>query len=284
LNYKNPHLSPFHEFQRWKLHPKIRRYLEGGKRIGYGARAVNKGGLQSLPKLAFPGGMLVGCSAGFLNGAKIKGAHTAIKTGMLAAESVQKALASEDVAAAELSDFEASVKTSWVYKELHKGRNFGPGLHKLGNFWGAVFAFIDQNVFFGNLPFTWRNSVPDHESLDKASDAKVIDYSKPDGILTFDRLSSVFLSSTNHEEDQPSHLRLKDASIPIAFNLPEFDEPAQRYCPAGVYEVVEEGGEKKFQINAQNCVHCKTCDIKDPQQNIVWTVPEGGGGPNYSSM
>jgi electron-transferring-flavoprotein dehydrogenase len=197
---------------------------------------------------------------------------------------VQKALASEDAAVAELSDFEASVKTSWVYKELHKGRNFGPGLHKLGNFWGAVFAFIDQNVFFGNLPFTWRNTVPDHESLDKASDAKVIDYSKPDGILTFDRLSSVFLSSTNHEEDQPSHLRLKDASIPIAFNLPEFDEPAQRYCPAGVYEVVEEGGEKKFQINAQNCVHCKTCDIKDPQQNIVWTVPEGGGGPNYSSM
>jgi len=284
LNYKNPHLSPFEEFNRWKTHPKIRRYLEGGKRIGYGARAVNKGGLQSLPKLAFPGGMLTGCSAGFLNGAKIKGAHTAIKTGMLAAESVQKALATGDGAPAELSDFEQSVKVSWAYKELHKSRNFGPGLHKFGTFWGAAFAFIDQNIFFGKLPFTWHNTTPDHESLDKASDSKVIEYPKPDGKLTFDRLSSVFLSSTNHEEDQPSHLKLNDESIPISFNLPEFAEPAQRYCPAGVYEIVEEGGEKKFQINAQNCVHCKTCDIKDPKQNIVWTVPEGGGGPNYSNM
>jgi electron-transferring-flavoprotein dehydrogenase len=284
LNYKNPHLDPFEEFQRWKLHPKIRRYLDGGKRIAYGARAVNKGGLQSLPKLGFPGGLLVGCSAGFLNGAKIKGAHTAIKTGMLAAESVQKALASGADAPAELADFEVSVKSSWVYRELHKSRNFGPGLHKLGNFWGAAFAFIDQNIFFGKLPFTWRNTDPDHESLDNASDAKIIEYPKPDGKLTFDRLSSVFLSSTNHEEDQPSHLKLKDDSIPLSFNLPTFDEPAQRYCPAGVYEIVEEGGEKKFQINAQNCVHCKTCDIKDPKQNIVWTVPEGGGGPNYSNM
>ncbi len=284
LNYKNPHLSPFAEFQRWKQHPKIRRYLEGGKRIAYGARAVNKGGLQSLPKLTFPGGMLVGCSAGFLNGAKIKGAHTAIKTGMLAAESVQKALAAGESAAAELTDFEPNVKASWVYKELHKGRNFGPGLHKFGNFWGAAFAFIDQNIFFGKLPFTWHNTQPDHESLSKASDAQVIDYPKPDGKLSFDRLSSVFLSSTNHEEDQPSHLKLKDDSIPLSFNLPEFDEPAQRYCPAGVYEIVEESGEKQFRINAQNCVHCKTCDIKDPKQNIVWTVPEGGGGPNYSNM
>jgi len=284
LNYKNPHLAPFDEFQRWKLHPKIRRYLEGGKRIAYGARAVNKGGIQSLPKLAFPGGMLVGCGAGFLNGVKIKGAHTAIKTGMLAAESVQKALAAGDSAAAELVDFDANVKASWAYKEMHKGRNFGPGLHKLGSFWGAAFAFIDQNIFFGKLPFTWRNPDPDHESLVKASDAKVIDYPKPDGKLTFDRLSSVFLSSTNHEEDQPSHLKLKDESIPISYNLPEFDEPAQRYCPAGVYEIVEEGGEKKFEISAGNCVHCKTCDIKDPKQNIIWTVPEGGGGPNYSNM
>ena len=283
LNYKNPYLGPFDEFQRWKLHPKIRRYLEGGKRIAYGARAVNKGGIQSLPKLAFPGGMLVGCGAGFLNGVKIKGAHTAIKTGMLAAESVQKALAAGG-AAAELVDFEDNVKASWAYKEMHKGRNFGPGLHKLGSFWGAAFAFIDQNIFFGKLPFTWHNPDPDHESLVKASDAKVIDYPKPDGKLTFDRLSSVFLSSTHHEEDQPSHLKLKDESIPISYNLPEFDEPAQRYCPAGVYEVVEEGGEKKFEINAANCVHCKTCDIKDPRQNIVWTVPEGGGGPNYSNM
>ena len=284
LNYKNPHMSPFDEFQRWKLHPKIMRYLEGGKRIAYGARAVNKGGIQSLPKLAFPGGMLVGCGAGFLNGVKIKGAHTAIKTGMLAAESVQKALAQGDAAAAELSDFDEDVKASWAYKEMYAGRNFGPGLHKLGSFWGAAFAFIDQNIFFGKLPFTWRNTEPDHESLVKASEAKVIDYPKPDGKLTFDRLSSVFLSSTNHEEDQPSHLKLKDESIPVSYNLPEFDEPAQRYCPAGVYEVVEEGGEKKFEISPANCVHCKTCEIKDPKQNIVWTVPEGGGGPNYSNM
>ncbi len=284
LNYKNPHLAPFDEFQRWKLHPKIRRYLDGGERVAYGARAVNKGGYQSLPKLTFPGGMLVGCGAGFLNGVKIKGAHTAIKTGMLAAESVQKALASGDAAAAELTDFEENVKASWAYKELYKGRNFGPGLHKFGSFWGAAFAFIDQNIFFGKLPFTWRNTEPDHESLAKASESKVIEYPKPDGTITFDRLSSVFLSSTNHEEDQPSHLQLKDDSIPLSFNLPEFDEPAQRYCPAGVYEVVEEGGEKVFKISAANCVHCKTCDIKDPKQNIVWTVPEGGGGPNYSNM
>ncbi len=284
LSYKNPHLSPFDEFQRWKLHPKVRRYLEGGKRVSYGARAVNKGGMQSLPKLTFPGGMLTGCAAGFLNGVKIKGAHTAIKTGMLAAESVQNALSQGDDAAAELTDFEVNVKASWAYKELHKGRNFGPGLHKFGSFWGAAFAFIDQNIFFGKLPFTWRNTNADHESLTKASEAKVIEYPKPDGKLTFDRLSSVFLSSTNHEEDQPSHLQLKDSSIPLARNLPEFDEPAQRYCPAGVYEIVEKGGEKEFQINAQNCVHCKTCDIKDPAQNIVWAVPEGGGGPNYSNM
>ena len=284
LNYKNPHLSTFDEFQRWKTHPQIRRYLEGGKRIGYGARAVNKGGLQSLPKLAFPGGMLVGCGAGFLNGVKIKGIHTAIKTGMLAAESIHKALSAGDAGQSELADYEASVNASWVHKELHRGRNFGPGLHKLGVFFGAVFAFIDQNIFFGKLPFTWHNKDPDHESLDKASDAKVIEYPKPDGVITFDKLSSVFLSNTNHEEDQPSHLKLKDESIPIAYNLPEFDEPAQRYCPAGVYEIVEEGGEKKFQISPANCVHCKTCDIKDPKQNIVWTVPEGTGGPNYANM
>ncbi|MCH7636577.1 MAG: electron transfer flavoprotein-ubiquinone oxidoreductase [Proteobacteria bacterium] len=284
LNYANPHLTPFAEFQRWKQHPKIRQYLEGGKRIAYGARAVNKGGLQSLPKLGFPGGMLVGCDAGFLNGVKIKGAHTAIKTGMLAAESVHKALSSGDTGQSELGDYEQSVKASWVYKELHSGRNFGPALAKLGTFWGAAFTFVDQNIFFGKLPFTWRNTLPDHESLLKASDAPEIEYPKPDGVISFDLLSSVFASSTNHEEDQPSHLKLNDDSVPISFNLPNYDEPAQRYCPAGVYEVVEEGGEKVFQINAQNCVHCKTCDIKDPTQNIVWTVPEGGGGPNYSGM
>jgi len=284
LNYRNPHLSTFDEFQRWKLHPKIRRYLEGGKRIAYGARCVNKGGLQSLPKLAFPGGMLIGCGAGFLNGVKIKGAHTAIKTGMLAAEAIHGAFAAGDAGQSELGAFEASVRSSWVYKELHQGRNFGPGLHKFGTVLGAAFAFIDQNIFFGKLPFTLRNKDPDHESLMKAAEAKPIDYPKPDGVITFDKLSSVYLSNTNHEEDQPCHLRLKDPAIPVAYNLPEYDEPAQRYCPAGVYEIVEEDGQSQFRINAANCVHCKTCDIKDPKQNIVWTVPEGGGGPNYANM
>ncbi len=284
LNYSNPHLSPFHEFQRWKHHPKILQYLEGGKRIAYGARAVNKGGLQSLPKLAFPGGMLVGCDAGFLNGGKIKGAHTAIKTGMLAAESVYQSLRSGDEGYQTLSSYEENVNASWVHDELYKTRNFGPALHKWGTFFGAAFTFIDQNIFRGHLPFTMHNTDPDHESLKKAADSNVIEYPRPDGVISFDRLSSVFLSSTNHEEDQPSHLKLTDASIPISYNLPEFDEPAQRYCPAGVYEVVDVGGEPKFQINAQNCVHCKTCDIKDPKQNIEWTVPEGGGGPNYPGM
>ncbi len=283
LNYTNPHLSPFHEFQRWKEHPKLRAYLEGGKRIAYGARAVNKGGLQSLPKLSFPGGVLVGCDAGFLNGVKIKGAHTAIKTGMLAAESVYAALAGGE-AYSELSSFEEAVRESWVHDELHRARNFGPSLHKLGTFFGAAFTFIDQNIFRGKLPFTLHNRHADHDSLQKASDAKPIDYPRPDGVVSFDLLSSVFLSSTNHEEDQPSHLTLKDESIPIEYNLPEYDEPAQRYCPAGVYEVVVENGQPRFQINAANCVHCKTCDIKDPQQNIVWIVPEGGGGPNYTGM
>jgi electron-transferring-flavoprotein dehydrogenase len=284
LNYRNPHLSPFHEFQRWKQHPKIRQYLEGGKRIAYGARAVNKGGLQSLPKLAFPGGMLTGCDAGFLNSVKIKGAHTAIKTGMLAAEAVNKALASGDAGQGVLEDYEQSVKASWVHEELHRGRNFSPALHKLGTFLAAAFTFVDQNIFFGKLPFTWRNPTPDHEGLADASDANLIDYPRPDGVISFDRMSSVFLSSTNHEEDQPSHLLLKDADVPITINLPKWAEPAQRYCPAGVYEIVEENGEQRFRINAQNCVHCKTCEIKDPSQNIVWTVPEGAGGPNYSGM
>lgn len=284
LNYRNPHLSPYQEFQRWKQHPKIRHYLEGAKRLAYGSRAVNKGGLQSLPRLTFPGGMLTGCDAGFLNGIKIKGAHTAIKTGMLAAESVYEALANGDAGYSDLQGYEAAVRESWVFEELHSARNFGPALHRFGTFFGAAFAFIDQNIFRGKLPFTMRNREPDHESLRKAADAKPIDYPKPDGAISFDRLSSVFLSSTNHEEDQPSHLKLKDPSVPIEYNLPNFDEPAQRYCPAGVYEVVTEGGKPRFQINAQNCVHCKTCDIKDPTQNIVWTVPEGGGGPNYSGM
>jgi electron-transferring-flavoprotein dehydrogenase len=284
LNYTNPHLSPFEEFQRWKQHPKIRQYLDGGKRVAYGARAVNKGGLQSLPKLVFPGGMLVGCGAGFLNTVKIKGAHTAIKTGMLAGESVFDALADGDQGYGALDSFEKSVAGSWVQDEMYRGRNFGPALHKFGNLFGSAFTFIDQNIFRGKLPFTLHDANTDHESLKKASEAKKIDYPKPDGVISFDRLSSVFLSSTNHEEDQPSHLKLKDESIPVAYNLPVFDEPAQRYCPAGVYEIVTENDEPRFQINAANCVHCKTCDIKDPKQNIVWAVPEGGGGPNYPGM
>jgi len=284
LGYRNPHLAPFEEFQRWKQHPRIRHYLEGGKRVSYGARAVNKGGLQSLPKLSFPGGMLVGCDAGFLNGIKIKGTHTAIKTGMLAAESIHEALAAGDEGQNELSSYGEAVNNSWVHDELYRSRNFTPALHKLGTFLGAAFTFVDQNIFRGKLPFTWHYATPDHESLGKADEHPVIEYPKPDGVISFDRLSSVYLSSTNHEEDQPSHLVLKDAAVPIDYNLPNYAEPAQRYCPAGVYEVVEEDGSQRFQINAQNCVHCKTCDIKDPTQNIVWTVPEGGGGPNYSGM
>ena len=283
LNYENPHLSPFGEFQRWKLHPRIRGYLDGGKRIAYGARAVNKGGLQSLPRLTFPGGALVGCDAGFLNGVKIKGAHTAIKSGMLAAESIYPDL-TDEAADPEPTRYQDMVQESWIYDELHRARNFGPGLRKFGTLFGAAFTFVDQNLFRGRLPFTLRNAAPDHESLQRATESKPIEYPKPDGVITFDRLSSVYLSSTNHEEDQPSHLRLKDEAVPVAHNLPIYDEPAQRYCPAGVYEIVDEDGTPRFQINAQNCVHCKTCDIKDPTQNIVWTVPEGGGGPNYSGM
>ena len=283
LNYRNPHLSPFDEFQRWKQHPKIRRYLEGGTRIGYGARAVNKGGLQSLPKLVFPGGLLAGCEAGFLNGAKIKGSHTAMKTGMLAAESVFAGLAGQSPAV--LDRFPAAVEASWVHDELVRARNFGPAQKKFGSFFGAAFAWMDQNVFGGRLPFTLRSPQPDHAGLLTAAEAPRIDYPKPDGKISFDKLSSVFLSSTNHEEDQPCHLQLADPALPVRDNLPVYDEPAQRYCPAGVYEVVSaQDGGSRFQINAQNCVHCKTCDIKDPAQNINWVVPEGGGGPNYSGM
>ena len=283
LNYSNPHLNPFREFQRWKQHPKIRQYLEDGERISYGARAVNKGGLQSLPQLSFPGGLLAGCEAGFLNGAKIKGTHTAMKTGMLAAEAIYAALqsAEDDPSVGGYAD---RVKASWVWQELYSARNFGPAQHKFGNLLGAAFIWLDQNIFRGRMPFTLRNADPDHAALVDADKAHVIGYPAPDGKISFDLLSSVFLSSTNHEEDQPVHLQLADPAVPIEKNLPEFDEPAQRYCPAGVYEIVEEAGEKRFQINAQNCVHCKTCDIKDPAQNINWVVPEGGGGPNYSGM
>jgi len=285
LNYTNPHLNPFEEFQRWKQHPAIRPVLEGGQRVSYGARAVNKGGLQSLPKLVFPGGLLAGCDAGFLNGAKIKGSHTALKTGMLAAEAVFAALKQGDAAPAVLETFESAVRSSWVWRELEEGRNFAPAQKKFGLLLGGAFIWLDQNVFRGRLPFTLRSPVPDHLGMLKASEAPVIAYGKPDGRIGFDRLSSVFLSSTNHDEDQPCHLQLQDPTVPIARNLPVYDEPAQRYCPAGVYEVVQQAdGSSRFQINAQNCVHCKTCDIKDPAENIRWVTPEGGGGPNYSGM
>jgi electron-transferring-flavoprotein dehydrogenase len=283
LSYSNPHLNPFKEFQRWKCHPKIRQYLEGGERVSYGARAVNKGGLQSLPKVSFPGGVLAGCEAGYLNGAKIKGSHTAMKTGMLAAEGVFDALKSEKPDDT-VGGYEQRVKDSWVWKELYAARNFGPAQHKFGNFFGAAFIWLDQNIFRGRLPFTLRNPDPDHAALVPAAKAKPITYPAPDGKISFDLLSSVFLSSTNHTENQPVHLHLADPSVPLEKNLPLYAEPAQRYCPAGVYEIVEEAGNKRFQINSQNCVHCKTCDIKDPAQNINWVVPEGGGGPNYPGM
>ena len=285
LNYSNPHLNPFEEFQRWKQHPVIREVLDGGQRVSYGARAVNKGGLQSLPRLVFPGGLLAGCDAGFLNGVKIKGSHTALKTGMLAAEAVYAALGEGEAAPAVLASFETAVRESWVWQELFEGRNFGPAQKKFGMLLGGAFIWLDQNVFRGRLPFTLHSRTPDRASLRPAGEAHRISYPRPDGRISFDRLSSVFLSSTNHEEDQPCHLQLKGPGLPIASNLPLYDEPAQRYCPAGVYEIVQQdNGSPRFQINAQNCVHCKTCDIKDPAGNIRWVTPEGGGGPNYSGM
>lgn len=284
LSYSNPHLSPFDEFQRYKHHPLISRYLEGGERISYGARALVKGGLQSLPKMTFPGGLLIGDDAGTLNFAKIKGSHTAMKSGMLAAEAVAAALDNAR-SGDELLEFSRSYEESWAYKELHMQRNFGPAQHKWGNIMGSAFAFIDINIFNGKLPFTLRDTTPDHAAMKPAKDCKVINYPKYDNKLSFDKPSSVFLSNTNHVEDQPCHLTLKDSSIPLTHNLPLYDEPAQRYCPVGVYEVIDnDAGEKIFQINGQNCVHCKTCDIKDPSQNIVWVCPEGGGGPNYPNM
>jgi electron-transferring-flavoprotein dehydrogenase len=282
LSYSNPHLSPFDEFQRWKHHPEIAQLLEGGERISYGARAIVKGGLQALPKLAIPGALLVGDDAGFLNPLKIKGSHTAMKSGMLAAEAVfEECLAGNSHT--EVHAFREKFEASWLFKELNRSRNVGPALHKLGVFLGSAYAFIDQ-YFNGNQGWTLQDKTPDHATLVPASKAKKIDYPKPDGKISFDKLSSVFLSNTNHEEDQPCHLTLADAAVPIRDNLPQYDEPAQRYCPAGVYEIVEEESGPRFQINAQNCVHCKTCDIKDPAQNITWVVPEGAGGPNYPNM
>lgn len=285
LGYRNPHLYPFEEFQRWKQHPEIRKYLEGGRRVSYGARAINEGGWQSIPKLAFPGGALIGCSAGFVNVPRIKGTHTAMKSGMLAAEAAFEAIQQErarDV----LNDYEDRLRTSWIATELQLVKNAEPLLSKFGNTIGTLLAGIDMwmRTLKIGLPFTMKHQ-PDHAKIWRKEQCEKIAYPKPDGVISFDRLSSVFLSNTNHEEDQPVHLQLKDPAIPISYNLPLYDEPAQRYCPAGVYEVVgEEEGDPRFQINAQNCVHCKTCDIKDPTQNINWVVPEGGGGPNYPNM
>jgi electron-transferring-flavoprotein dehydrogenase len=284
LNYSNPHMSPFEEFQRWKHHAESAKYLEGGTRLVYGARAITKGGFNSLPKMHFPGGLLLGCNAGTLNSVKIKGNHTAMKSGMLAAEAVVEALALGESAPADLASYATKFQTSWLRDELHSTRNFSGFMHKFGILLGSAMVWIDQNVFGGKLPFTLHDSKPDYAALKPAAVSKKISYPKPDNAISFDRLSSVFLSNTNHEEDQPCHLTLKDASIPIGRNLPMWDEPAQRYCPAGVYEVVDDEAGKRFQINAQNCVHCKTCDIKDPSQNIVWVTPEGFGGPNYPNM
>lgn len=283
LGYANPYLSPFEEFQRWKLHPRIRPLLERGKRVGFGARVVNKGGLQSLPRLTFPGGMLAGCEAGLLNAAKIKGSHTAMKSGMLAAEAAFAALAAPS--GYEPKSYAQALESSWIYGELHEARNFAPALARFGRRLGGALAFAEQNLLRGRVPYTLRNRRADHATLVPASRAEPIDYPAPDGIVSFDRLSSVFLSNTSHEEDQPCHLVLENPAVPVEVNLPRYAEPAQRYCPAAVYEIVEEtNGQPRFQINASNCVHCKCCDIKDPARNIRWRPPEGGGGPNYVGM
>ena len=285
LDYDNPYLSPFQEFQRWKTHPAIRAEIEGGKRISYGARAINEGGWQSIPTLAFPGGALIGCSAGFVNVPRIKGTHTAMKSGMLAAEAAFEAVAA-DRSADVLEGYEPAVRNGWIGKELKKVRNAQPAVAKYGSTIGTVIAGFD--MWMNNLglttPWTMKHH-PDHTQMKPKEDVHPIVYPKPDGVITFDRLSSVYLSNTNHEEDQPSHLTLKDDEVPIAINYKLYDSPEQRYCPAGVYEIVgEDVGQPRLQINAQNCVHCKTCDIKDMTQNIVWVVPEGGGGPNYPNM
>jgi electron-transferring-flavoprotein dehydrogenase len=283
LGYQNPYLSPYEEFQRYKIHPEIRQFFEGGKRVAYGARALTAGGLQSLPKLTFPGGVLIGCDAGFLNASRIKGSHAAMKTGMLAAEAAFDALAGGRTHD-ELDAFPAAFKASWLHEELHKGRNFKPFMAQ-GLYRGALMVGIDQLLLRGKAPWTLRHKHADHECLRPASEFAPIRYPKPDGKISFDRLSSVFISNTNHSEDQPAHLTLRSAAVPVDVNLQHFAGPEQRYCPAGVYEFVGiEEGTPRLQINAQNCVHCKTCDIKDPTQNIVWVTPEGGGGPNYPNM
>ncbi|PAU75802.1 electron transfer flavoprotein-ubiquinone oxidoreductase [Halomonas salipaludis] len=283
LDYQNPWLSPFEEMQRFKLHPAIRPLFEGGRRVSYGARALSEGGIQSLPKLAFPGGALIGDSAGFLNVPRIKGSHCAIKSGMLAAEAAFEQFRSQSEGAI-TPDYTEALKASWLWKELHQARNLRPAFARWGLVGGVAYSALDTYLFRGKAPWTFHHH-DDHTQLKSAADCPKIDYPKPDGKITFDRLSSVFLSAANHEESQPAHLRLKDESVPVAHNLKLYQAPEQRYCPAGVYEIVAtEQDEPRLQINAQNCVHCKTCDIKDPTQNINWVVPEGGGGPNYPNM
>lgn len=284
LGYSNPYLSPYEEFQRYKTHPAIRSFIEGGKRLAYGARAISAGGLQSLPKLVFPGGCLIGDDAGFLNASRIKGSHAAIKSGMLAAEAAFAALQAAR-ANDELGAYPEAFRESWLHDELHRARNFKPWMSK-GLALGTLMVGVDQVVFGGRAPWTLRHRHADHETLKTKRETQPIAYPKPDGVVSFDRLSSVFISNTNHAEDQPCHLTLKDASVPVKVNLELYDAPEQRYCPAGVYEIVRDanGENPHLQINAQNCVHCKTCDIKDPTQNIVWVAPEGGGGPNYPNM
>jgi electron-transferring-flavoprotein dehydrogenase len=284
LGYTNPYLNPYEEFQRYKTHPAIRPFLEGGKRIAYGARAISAGGLQSIPKLVFPGGCLIGDDAGFLNASRIKGSHAAMKSGMLAAEAAFTALR-EGRSHDELAAYPKAFRESWLHDELHRARNFKPWMSR-GLLTGTLMVGADQVLFGGRAPWTLHHQHADHETLKQRAEATPIEYPKPDGVITFDRLSSVFVSNTNHEENQPSHLTLKDAAVPINVNLERYDAPEQRYCPAGVYEIVRDadGANPRLQINAQNCVHCKTCDIKDPTQNIVWVAPEGGGGPNYPNM
>jgi electron-transferring-flavoprotein dehydrogenase len=284
LGYTNPYLSPYEEFQRYKTHASIRGFFEGGKRIAYGARAIAAGGLQSLPKLIFPGGALLGDDAGFLNASRIKGSHCAIKSGMMAAEAAFDAVVA-DRRSDELTAYPEAYSQSWLFDELYRARNFKPWMAK-GLYLGTLMVGVDQIVFGGKAPWTLHHDHSDHETLKKKTEVEPIKYPKPDGVLTFDRLSSVFISNTNHTEDQPIHLTLKDASVPVNVNLELYDAPEQRYCPAGVYEIMRDdnGANPRLQINAQNCVHCKTCDIKDPTQNIVWVTPEGGGGPNYPNM
>lgn len=287
LDYRNPHLSPFEEFQRFKTHPRMRPLFEGGRRVAYGARALTEGGLQSLPRLTFPGGLLIGDTAGFLNVPKIKGTHTAMKSGIEAAAALHAWFAGERSAqanAAEAGSYRSRLEGSWLWDELHRVRNIRPSF-RWGLYGGIAYSALDTWLFRGRAPWTLRHRHADHEQLLPADRAPRIEYPKPDGVVSFDRLSSVFISNTNHAENQPAHLRLRDPAVPIALNLARYDAPEQRYCPAGVYEIIRDGNAApRLQINAQNCVHCKTCDIKDPSQNIDWTVPEGGGGPNYPNM